>query len=35
MVEIRIIEESPYHKSCNNHLEFLSKEFVEMIQKGQ
>ena len=23
------------HKLCNNHLEFLSKEFVEMIQKAQ
>ena len=23
------------HKSCNTHLDFLSEEFVQMIQKGQ
>ena len=23
------------HKSCNEHLDFLSKEFVDMIRKGQ
>ena len=23
------------HKSCNDHLDFLRKEFVDMIHKGQ
>ena len=23
------------HKSCNEHIDFLNKEFIDMIKKGQ